>query len=50
MSNVLLGLVAVLCVLFAFYGGIIIGIADCKRRFGIPKKAVSVNDDGYIYS
>lgn len=26
-----------------FYGGVIMGIADCKRQFGIPKGAV----DGY---
>lgn len=24
-------------VILAFYGGVITGIADCKRRFGIPK-------------
>lgn len=27
----------------AFYGGVIVGIADCKRQYGIPKGAV----DGY---
>lgn len=30
-------LLAFLAVLFAFYGGIVIGICDCKRQFGIPK-------------
>lgn len=33
-----------------FYGGIILGMADCKRRFGIPKGAIGVDDNGYIYS
>ena len=33
-----------------FYGGILVGIADCKRRFGIPKKATGVDENGYIYS
>lgn len=50
MTNVLLALVATLCILSAFYCGILVGIKDCKRRFGIPKKAVAADDDGYIYS
>lgn len=37
-----------------FYGGVMVGIADCKRRFGIPKGAdskeyinvVEVENDG----
>ena len=39
---------AVLLAVFAF--GVLIGIADCKRRFGVPKGAVGVDDNGYIYS
>ena len=30
--------------------GVIVGIVDCKRMFGIPKGAVGVDENGYIYS
>lgn len=33
-----------------FCGGVIVGIKDCKRRFGVPLGAVGVDDNGYIYS
>ncbi len=42
-------LLAFVAVLF-LYIGICVGISDCKRRFGIPKSAVGVDADGYIYS
>lgn len=50
MENVFFFLLCFLAIAFAFYGGIILGIADCKRRFGIPKQAIGVDDNGYIYS
>lgn len=40
----------VLVVVVAFCGGVCVGISDCKRKFGIPKSAVGVDEDGYIYS
>lgn len=35
--------------LVSFYAGACVGIKDCKRKFGIPKSAVGVDEDGYIY-
>lgn len=32
----------ILCVTFAFWGGIVIGITDCKRKFMIPKGCESL--------
>lgn len=32
--------------LAVFYGGICLGIANCKRRFYIPKGATGVDKDG----
>ena len=32
-----------------FYAGVCVGIWDCKRRFAIPKSAVGVDENGYIY-
>lgn len=44
-------LLLVLVALFGFYGGICVGIADCKRRFKIPKSAIGVDEyEHYIYS
>ena len=40
----------ILLILAGFYAGICFGVSDCKRRFGIPKSAVGVDEDGYIYS
>lgn len=48
--TLLLGIVAFLAVLFTFYGGIIIGIHECKKQFNIPKGATGVDENGYIYS
>lgn len=36
---------------FSFYGGVLLGIKDCKRRFMIPKGATSALADGrYLYN
>lgn len=43
----LLFIVAISIVLF--YAGVCVGIWDCKRRFAIPKTAVGVDENGYIY-
>ena len=43
-------LLFLLALLTVFYCGICLGIANCKRRFLIPKGATGVNDNGYIYS
>lgn len=49
--NVLIILLASAIVLLAVFGaGILVGIADCKRRFGVPKGAMGVDENGYIYS
>lgn len=40
-----------LALVVAFYVGICVGIADCKRRFAVPKSAVGVDEFGnFIYS
>lgn len=33
----------------SFLVGAIVGIKDCKKRFRIPKKAVELTENGYIY-
>ena len=39
----------VLLAVFAF--GVLVGIADCKRRFQVPKGSVGVDANGnYIFS
>lgn len=43
-------LLLALAFLAVFYGGICLGIANCKRRFLIPKGATGVDDNGYVYS
>lgn len=48
MSNFTYLLFAVVALL-SFYAGACVGIKDCKRKFGIPKSAVGVDEDGYIY-
>lgn len=48
--TVFLWLLQILGILGAFYGGIIVGIADCKKRFNVPKGATGVDDDGYNFS
>lgn len=44
-------LVAAAALVIAFYAGALFGIADCKRRFSIPKGALGVDVDGnYFFS
>lgn len=47
--TVLFYLVLALVVLVTLYAGIVIGVSDCKKRFNIPKGAIGVDNDGYIY-
>ena len=44
-TYLLFAVVALVC----FYAGACVGITDVKKRFGIPKKAIGVDEDGYIY-
>lgn len=42
---------AALALLISFCAGALFGIADCKRRFSIPKGATGVDVDGnYFFS
>lgn len=38
--------IILVAIVLAFYIGIIVGIADCKRRFQVPKGAVGVDEHG----
>lgn len=50
MNSLFYILLFVLVALIAFYGGIFVGIKDCKRRFNLPVGSCGVDDDGNICS
>lgn len=41
-------IIFVLLLIFAFYGGVCVGIADCKRRFKIPKGAAEPTENSEV--
>ena len=50
MADYLLALLYVVGCVASFGTGIMVGIHDCKRTFGIPKGALGVEEDGtYFY-
>lgn len=49
MGTLLIICLACVCLLGGLFAGIIIGITDCKRTFQIPKGAMGVDENGYIY-
>ena len=46
MNSLFFILCALVVLVLVFYAGIIVGIADCKRRFQVPKGAVGVDKNG----
>lgn len=46
--TVLFWIVIVLLILFAFYGGIVLGITDCKRQYGIGKGVTPEEYDSWV--
>lgn len=43
-------MIYILLASLSFIAGAVVGIKDCKKKFGIPKRCVGVDKDGnYIY-